>query len=108
MGAPPLLHTLSGRDRFLKNIQLLVLCLRLSGEGYCKYETVISRDKEDKEEEWEVIIHLLNNDFAQQEYCIEGPSTKNGFVKDFSNSRRIGNNVRYNKSSLNQRGCHVF
>ena len=73
MGAPPLLHTLSGRDRFLKNIQLLVLCLRLSGEGYCKYETVISRDKEDKEEEWEVIIHLLNNDFAQQEHCIEGP-----------------------------------
>ena len=80
MGAPPLLHTLSGRDRLLKNIQLPVLCLRLSGEGYCKYETVISRDKEDKEEEWEVIIHPLNNDFAQQEHCIEGPPTKNVYM----------------------------
>ena len=78
MGAPPLLHTLSsGKDRLLK--KHTAPCA-LSWKGYYKYETVISRDKEDKEEEWEVIIHLLNNDFAQQEHCIEGPPTKNVYM----------------------------
>ena len=80
MGAPPLLHTLSGRDRILKKHTAPCALSSFKWERYCKYETVISRDKEDKEEEWEVIIHLLNNDFAQQEHCIEGPPTNNVFM----------------------------
>ena len=76
MGAPPLLHTLSsGRDRLLKKHTAPCPESSFKWEGYCNYETVISRNKEDKEEEWEVIIHLLNNDFAQ-DIALKAPQTK--------------------------------
>ena len=111
MGAPPLLHTLSGKDRLLKKTYSSLCSVFVwVGKDIANMKQSFPETKKTKKKSGKWLFIFSTTTLLNKNIALKAPNQKcvYGFAKDFSNSRRIGNNVKYNKSSLNQRGCHVF